>query len=77
MRILVADDHAVLRKGLIRVLAEDFPEVQFGEAGTTDETLELENARGSDLGRDRGLIQACAEGARTSGARRKCNMTPT
>jgi two-component system, NarL family, invasion response regulator UvrY len=40
MKILLADDHAVLRKGLIQILAEEFPGAQFGEASTTPETQE-------------------------------------
>jgi DNA-binding NarL/FixJ family response regulator len=39
MKILIADDHAVLRKGLIQLLAEEFPDAQFVEASTTPETL--------------------------------------
>jgi DNA-binding NarL/FixJ family response regulator len=34
-RILIADDHAVLRTGLIRILADQIPTAQFGEASTT------------------------------------------
>jgi two-component system, NarL family, invasion response regulator UvrY len=40
MKILIADDHALLRKGLIQILAEEFSEAQFGEASTTPETQE-------------------------------------
>jgi len=40
MKILVADDHAVLRKGLVQLLADEFPEAQVGEASTTSETLD-------------------------------------
>lgn len=40
MRILVADDHAMLRKGLIQILAEEYPDAHFGEASTTPETLD-------------------------------------
>jgi len=40
MRILLADDHAALRRGLQQILEEEFPEAQFGGAGTTGETLE-------------------------------------
>jgi DNA-binding NarL/FixJ family response regulator len=40
MKILIADDHAVLRKGLILILAEAFPRAQFGEASTVAETLD-------------------------------------
>ena len=39
MKILIADDHAVLRKGLIRLLSEEFPRAAFGEASSTPETL--------------------------------------
>lgn len=38
-RILLADDHALLRSGLRRILEEAFPGAQVGEAGTTDEVL--------------------------------------
>ena len=31
MKILLADDHAVLRVGLIRILSEEFPAAQFAE----------------------------------------------
>jgi DNA-binding NarL/FixJ family response regulator len=39
MRILIADDHAVLREGLRQILALEFPGAIFGEAGTYQETL--------------------------------------
>jgi DNA-binding NarL/FixJ family response regulator len=39
MKILIADDHAILRKGLIQILTDEFPEAQFGEASNTPETL--------------------------------------
>ena len=38
-RILLADDHALLRSGLRRILEEALPGVQVGEAGSTDEVL--------------------------------------
>jgi two-component system invasion response regulator UvrY len=41
MRILIADDHAVFRRGLRETLAEAFPRVIFGEAKTAAETVEL------------------------------------
>lgn len=41
MRILLADDHAVLRRGLKTILSEAFDPVVFGECGTTTETLAL------------------------------------
>jgi two-component system, NarL family, invasion response regulator UvrY len=39
MKILLADDHAILRKGLIQLLAEEYPKAEFGEASTTSEAL--------------------------------------
>ena len=40
MLILLADDHAVVRRGLRDVLADAFPGAQFAEAGTGDEVLD-------------------------------------
>jgi two-component system invasion response regulator UvrY len=40
MRILIADDHAVFRRGLKETISEAFPKVTFGEAKTGLETLE-------------------------------------
>src|SRR6185436_5759362 len=40
MRILIADDHAVLREGLKQILAEEFPQAEFRETSNTQETLE-------------------------------------
>jgi DNA-binding NarL/FixJ family response regulator len=40
MRILIADDHAVFRRGLRETISEAFPRVTFGEAKTAQETLE-------------------------------------
>ena len=39
-RILIADDHAVFRRGLAETLGEAFSRVTFGEAKTAQETLE-------------------------------------
>lgn len=39
-RMLLADDHAILRSGLRRILEEAFPGVQVGEAGNAEEILE-------------------------------------
>jgi two-component system, NarL family, invasion response regulator UvrY len=41
MRILIADDHAVFRRGLRETLVEAFPRINFGEAKTAAETVEL------------------------------------
>ena len=40
MKILLADDHAVIRKGLILTLAEEYPDAHFGQAATTAETID-------------------------------------
>jgi DNA-binding NarL/FixJ family response regulator len=39
MRILIADDHAVVRRGLKEILTDAFPGVEFSEAGNGDEVL--------------------------------------
>jgi len=39
MRILIADDHPFLRKGLIQIIKEEFPEAEIHEAGTSELTL--------------------------------------
>src|SRR5207244_7082289 len=39
MRVLIADDHAVFRRGLKETIGEAFPKVTFGEAKTADEAL--------------------------------------
>lgn len=41
MHILIADDHAVVRRGLKDILAEALPNLSFSEAGTGDEVLRL------------------------------------
>ena len=40
MRILLADDHAVVRRGLKQILAEAFKRATFGEAATGQQALE-------------------------------------
>jgi DNA-binding NarL/FixJ family response regulator len=40
MRVLIADDHAVFRRGLRETIAESFPKAVFGEARTADEAIE-------------------------------------
>lgn len=39
MNILIADDHAVVRRGLRDILAEALPGLRFSEAGSGDEVL--------------------------------------
>jgi len=41
MRVLIADDHAVFRRGLKETIGEAFPKVTFGEAKTAQEAVEL------------------------------------
>ena len=41
MKILITDDHAVVRHGLKRILGEEFKDTTFGEACNAQEALEL------------------------------------
>lgn len=49
MRILIADDHAVLRQGLKLILAQAFPHAEFGEAADSRQTVEAALKRHWDL----------------------------
>ena len=40
MKVLLVDDHAILRTGLRRILIDEFPGAEVGEAATADEALE-------------------------------------
>ncbi len=40
MRVLIADDHAVVRRGIKDMLGDEFPKVSFGEAKSSQETLD-------------------------------------
>lgn len=40
-RLLIADDHAIVRKGLKETLEEDLGRIHFGEAGTNQVVLDL------------------------------------
>lgn len=40
MKILIVDDHMLVRQGLKQILAEEFPNVEFGEAATAAEALQ-------------------------------------
>ena len=56
IRILIADDHAVVRRGLIQILLEGFPGATFGEAANDHETLQkLREERWSMLTLDIGM----------------------
>ena len=48
-RILVADDHAVVRRGLIEILRDTVPRAAFGEADTGGRAVELARAEKWDL----------------------------
>jgi DNA-binding NarL/FixJ family response regulator len=39
MNILIADDHAVVRRGFMEILADALPGVRFSETGNGDEVL--------------------------------------
>jgi two-component system invasion response regulator UvrY len=41
LRVLLGDDHAIFRRGLIQILSEHFREIVFGEAETAQQVLEL------------------------------------
>ena len=49
MRILIADDHAVVRRGLRETIGEDFHRATFGEATTAQETLECVRRQDWDI----------------------------
>lgn len=49
MRILIADDHQVVRQGLKQMLSDDFPDVSFGEASNAAEAFEMATGEPWDL----------------------------
>lgn len=49
MNILIADDHAVLRRGLRQILAEGMPDVSCEEAGDGEELARKLDARRTDV----------------------------
>jgi DNA-binding NarL/FixJ family response regulator len=49
MHILIADDHAVVRRGLREILADSLPGTTFSEAGNADEALGLLAKRPTNL----------------------------
>lgn len=48
-RILVADDHAIVRKGLRETLEEELGQIHFGEAGNNQQALDMVNKERWDL----------------------------
>lgn len=49
MKILLADDHEVVRRGLKQMLSEEFGAIDYGEAGSAAETLSRLHERTWDL----------------------------
>jgi len=49
MTFLIADDHLVVRKGLMQIIREDFPDTLFEETGSGKEALEKLRAKSYDL----------------------------
>ncbi len=49
LRILLADDHAVVRQGVKQILAEAFVQATFGEARNVHELLELVGSQRWDI----------------------------
>ena len=45
MNILIVDDHAVVRKGLKQIIAEEYPDATIAEAADT-ETIRLHTQQG-------------------------------
>lgn len=49
LTVLIADDHAILRRGLIDILRREFRDAVCGEANNADQTLAQIGAHGWDL----------------------------
>src|ERR1041384_2963461 len=49
LSVLIVDDHPVVRQGLMQILAEEFPDIHFGEAGDSLEALLQSGKRPWDL----------------------------
>lgn len=45
MNILIADDHAIVRKGLIQLLHEEYPFAEFSEAAHSNDVCKLSKSR--------------------------------
>jgi two-component system invasion response regulator UvrY len=48
IRILIADDHALIRKGLKQVLVDEFPQSEIGEASNAKEAMGLVSSQSWD-----------------------------
>jgi DNA-binding NarL/FixJ family response regulator len=40
MRVLIVDDHAVVRRGLQQILVDEYDDIEFGEATSAEEAIE-------------------------------------
>lgn len=49
MRVLIADDHAILRKGLIEILNSSYPTLEYFEAANGLEALQISRKQDLDL----------------------------
>jgi two-component system, NarL family, invasion response regulator UvrY len=49
MRVLIADDHVVVRRGLIQLLADEYPALSVGEARDAAEVFQLARAQDWDI----------------------------
>jgi two-component system invasion response regulator UvrY len=49
MRVLIVDDHAILRRGLRALLSDAFHDAAFGEASNAEEALEQLGKKGWDV----------------------------
>lgn len=49
MKILIADDHAIVRKGLIELLRDEFPQLDVFEAVNSQQTLEIVTRENLDV----------------------------
>src|SRR5438552_18979993 len=50
MKVLIADDHAVVRRGLKETINESFPKTTFGEVETAQEAIESVRRQDWDVG---------------------------
>jgi two-component system invasion response regulator UvrY len=49
MKVLIADDHAILRHGLKEILTDGFKDIEFGDAANTQQTLDQLNRKQWDI----------------------------
>lgn len=49
MKILIADDHAIVRKGLIELMRDEFPQLEVFEAVNSQQTLEIVTRENLDV----------------------------